>query len=240
MFNTSSDNDIFYLNNECDMYVAKGLAFYSEMIKPNSGLSDYILTDVCPFSLGVKITDLKGTESFSVLINRNSTVPCRISRFYAPTTKLQYKVKLNIYQGESIDTNYNTHIGELSIPVTFGKSDDIKVTFEYDINSLLRVTAHNTDTNEKKEIFIHHNDSVTSKLITDFESINFDADNSKYYLERLEFIFENCHPNQRKIIEQYYLSYQNIVDSGSKIERLKFEKQLNKLFNNFEESYFKL
>ncbi|MDP2659678.1 MAG: Hsp70 family protein, partial [Dehalococcoidia bacterium] len=77
---------------------------------------DAVLVDVCPYSLGIRaISRTLGVtvnNRFSVVIPRNSTIPCsKTERFYT-THPDQDEANIEIYQGERYTVDQNTFLGE--------------------------------------------------------------------------------------------------------------------------------
>ncbi len=244
MFNSDSDNEVFFLDEESDLYVAKGLAFFSAMLNEEHDLYDYILTDVCPFSLGTKTTDRKTkNQYYDVLINRNTILPYSVTRLFSPVDKWQETVKFDIYQGEHYDVSKNDLLHELNIKVTPGQDDSIQVKLFYDINSLLQIKVKNMNTDEEITEYIHHSNELDDVEFTRLQKqlskiqLSSKEDKSTYYIEKLKFIFENCEVDRRDYYGEVLMQYDLILDSGSKIDKIKFEKELLKIIADFESSY---
>ncbi len=139
-----------YLNTQVqpDEAIALGAAILAGLCAQDSSLDEIMMTDVCPYSLGINIVnmnDIRGTDGhlFSCIIARNTLVPVSMCENYLPTEDYQTEVTLNIYQGESRLVRDNIQLGRLTIPLPRRKKDNlsIDVRFSYDVSGLLEVDA---------------------------------------------------------------------------------------------------
>lgn len=107
-----------------------------------------MITDVCPFTLGVEVTTKAGNQKlvgmFSPIIPRNSTVPVSKTEVYATTADDQRQVDIKVFQGESRLIKNNVYLDQYSVdgvPPGPAGSQKVAVTFTYDINGILKVTT---------------------------------------------------------------------------------------------------
>ena len=102
--------------------------------------SDLVLLDVTPLSLGI---ELEG-KVMSVLIPRNTAIPCVKSREYTTCEDWQTEIDVVVYEGERPQTSANNKLGEFKISgVQRAKRGEpkVEVTFSLDANGILSVTA---------------------------------------------------------------------------------------------------
>lgn len=102
--------------------------------------SDLVLLDVTPLSLGI---ELEG-KVMSVLIPRNTAIPCVKSREYTTCEDYQTEIDVVVYEGERPQTSANNKLGEFKISgVQRAKRGEpkVEVTFSMDANGILTVTA---------------------------------------------------------------------------------------------------
>ncbi len=85
--------------------VAQGAALQAEIIKGK--VRDLLLLDVTPLSLGV---ETKG-DSFTRIIERNSTIPTKKSMIFTTITDNQSTVKIHVLQGERSTASGNKSLG---------------------------------------------------------------------------------------------------------------------------------
>ena len=101
---------------------------------------DLLLLDVAPLSLGI---ELEGGV-MSVLIPRNTPIPCIRSRQYTTAADWQTEIEVIVFEGERPHTSANNKLGEFNISgVESAKRGEpkVEVTFQLDANGILRVSA---------------------------------------------------------------------------------------------------
>jgi len=131
-----------------DEAVAIGAAVQAGLKARDAALKEVVLTDVCPYSLGVsharRLPDNSLEEGlFSPIIERNTAIPASRIRPYQTLADNQHEVIFGVYQGEARHVSDNVQIGDLRIPVRLAPAGkQINVRFSYDINGLLEVDVH--------------------------------------------------------------------------------------------------
>ncbi|MEI8632637.1 Hsp70 family protein [Vibrio sp. PP-XX7] len=124
-----------------DLVVVMGAATQAACRLRDEAVEEIILTDVCPFSLGIASNREGQTGVFSPIIERNTVIPAsRVERFYTMYDG-QKVVRIAIYQGERMWVSENILIDELEVSVRPNPAGEemIDVRFSYDINGLLEV-----------------------------------------------------------------------------------------------------
>ncbi|MDP4179333.1 MAG: Hsp70 family protein [Bacillota bacterium] len=119
--------------------------------------SDILITDVCPYSLGISVVQQLPNNKlidgiFSSIIDIDTTIPVTVSKYYTTAVNNQTKLTISIYQGEEVLAINNKKIGELkldNIPKAPAGQERILVEFSYDINGILNVKAIVESTNEE-------------------------------------------------------------------------------------------
>lgn len=128
-----------------DTAIALGAGICAGMKARAADLRELVLTDVCPFTLGVATYNEAepNRDRMSPLIERNSVLPTSKEGIYSTVRDGQTKIDLKIYQGENPYCEDNTLLGELQVPVPAAPRGHIpvRVRFTYDINGLLEVEA---------------------------------------------------------------------------------------------------
>ena len=144
-----------------DEAVAIGAAIQAGLKSRDVALKEVVLTDVCPYTLGVDTGERLPSGSlqhglFAPIIERNTIVPTSRERAFATISDGQRVVKMNVYQGESRKVSDNVHLGMIEIPVPHGKAGEVVVNcrFTYDINGILEVDLHVPKTGERRELVI--------------------------------------------------------------------------------------
>ncbi|WP_347905225.1 molecular chaperone HscC [Pseudomonas purpurea] len=130
-----------YRHLDPDTIVALGAATQAACKAREQAVEELILTDVCPYTLGIATT--RGEEisdAFSPIIERNTIIPTsREQRFYS-THPDQKAIRIAVYQGERPWVRDNIFIEEFRVPLPHtGALHALDVRFSYDINGLLEV-----------------------------------------------------------------------------------------------------
>lgn len=138
-----------------DEAVALGAAVQAGIITGDSSLSDIVLVDVTPLTLGVEV---KG-GMVAPLIQRNTTVPAKKTEVFTTAENNQPGVEINVLQGERPMASDNKSLGRFKLegipPMRAGQAQ-IEVTFDIDTNGILHVTAKEKSTGKESSIRIEN------------------------------------------------------------------------------------
>lgn len=126
-----------------DEVVAMGVGMYAGIKERKQDIKDLVLTDICPFTLGVNVVNYANNDNpiMSAVIERNSVLPCSKTGYYTNSYDNQCQIDIGIYQGEAYYCNDNLKLGVIEmeiLPVKEGEAC-LEVTFTYDINGILEV-----------------------------------------------------------------------------------------------------
>lgn len=184
---------------EPDYSVAHGLGLVAGIKMRDSHVKDYILMDVCPFTLGIN------TQSgFSPIIRRNSSLPAKKTEFYVSIFDNQEKIDISVYQGENIDVSRNLLLDKFNVAIKQLPAGhaQISVTFGYDLNGILEVEVKSHSLNETTERTIIRDQQLSQseieiikKSLVDFrdpveEEYKYLIERANSYLEDLLYIKE--------------------------------------------------
>jgi molecular chaperone HscC len=129
-----------------DTTVAMGAAVQAGLVSRLAALEELVMTDVCPFSLGVRVSDSNLPDALPYIdpiIERNAVIP--VSRETQLTTlqNNQKELSVHVYQGENLRPENNTLLGTLDIKIPKGPAgrEFVNVRYTYDINGVLEVEA---------------------------------------------------------------------------------------------------
>ncbi len=142
-----------------DYAVAEGTAIQAGIIEGTlAGDDSIIMTDVCPYTLGVRALNQFRWDYMSVVIPRNITIPAVRKNVYYTSSDGQSEAHIEVYQGESQDVEKNHFLGDFVISgIPFGKAgeEQIEVEFSYNLNGMLEVRAKVISTGEQAGVEIN-------------------------------------------------------------------------------------
>jgi molecular chaperone HscC len=152
-----------------DEAIVMGAAVQAGLKARDAALQDVVMTDVCPYTLGIEVTEQYDTDRyrqgvFSPIIERNTTIPASRCETYRPIHREQTCLTIKVFQGESRDTADNIELGSLSLPLPQQASADkqVDVRFTYDINGLLEVETTVRATGLVRTLLIEQNPGAMS------------------------------------------------------------------------------
>ena len=147
-----------------DEAVAVGAAIQGAILNRESGVSDIVLTDVTPLSLGIETLGGVMTK----LIDANTTIPCRKSQVFSTAEDNQPEVTVHVLQGERQFAKDNKSIGRFNLsgiaPARRGVPQ-IEVTFDIDANGILNVSAKDKATGKEQAIRIEASSGLSKEEI---------------------------------------------------------------------------
>ena len=218
-----------------DKIVATGLGIYCGIKMRSEDIKDVIMTDVCPFSLG---TDIRNPADpcrplMSVIIERNTVLPVKSSDVYVTSSDAPY---FSIYQGESTYVDENVKIGGIGLddlPEELKyKRNSIGLTFSYDINGILGVTATVLSTGQEKSISIATSQNSLSEEQMDerrrqMERLPFADEEENHELIALAArIYAESVGEIRDTAERIFYQFQSVLKTNSPIKIKKAREEL--------------
>ena len=112
-----------------------------------------VLMDVTPLTLSIETLGGVATP----LIQRNSMIPTRKSQIFTTARALQTSVEINVLQGERHFARDNKSLGKFKLGGLRGGFVDkpqIEVTFDIDVNGVVKVSAKDMATGRQQEVTI--------------------------------------------------------------------------------------
>lgn len=237
-----------YLNPE--EVVAKGASVYAALRQENKDLSELIMTDVSPFTLGVEVIEEIGynrkTKIFSPLIERNMTVPISREHIYAAIHPEQKKINIRVYQGEHRNPEDNIYLGNFMYDIVDGSYAEsaLSVRFTYDRNGILEVETKHLKTGvEKKGVLLNPNNLSEDDIEVCIDKIRkikihpLDSQENVYLISRAEKLFELLAGEQREQVNRQILVFESALSSEDKRKIRQAKKDMEDFLKSYEELY---
>ena len=147
-----------------DEAVAMGAALQAGIIVGDEGVTDILLLDVTPLSLGIET--LGGVTT--PMIERNTTIPSRRSEVFSTAADNQPAVEVHVLQGERKFAKDNVTLGKFfleGIPAAPRGMPKVEVTFDIDANGIVSVSAKDMGTGKEQSIRIESATSLSEDQI---------------------------------------------------------------------------
>ena len=135
-----------------DEVVAIGAGIQGGILKGE--VKDIVLLDVTPLSLGIETHG----GLFTRLIDRNSTIPTKVTQIFTTVSDNQDTVEIHCMQGEREIAAENRSLGRFEmggIPPAPRGVPQVEVTFAIDSNGIVNVSARDMATNASQSIQIN-------------------------------------------------------------------------------------
>ena len=220
-----------------DEVVALGAAVQAALIADDHAVDDMVMTDVCPFTLGVDTAKEFGSQIksgyFTPIIHRNSTIPISKEMSFSTIRANQSEVQVEIYQGEHRLVEKNLKLGEMKIvgipPGPAGQ--EVCIRFTYDLNGLLEVEGYVPGSGKKYRSVLTQNvrnldEDQLSEAVEKLQKLKYypreDLENQNL-LRLSERVVGEVSPLQREQLESAIDSFENAMSEGD-LEHVEYTK----------------
>lgn len=233
-----------------DEVIAQGAGIYAGIKARKEEIRDMLLTDICPFTLGVGIhnpSSLEGHLNMSPIIERNSVLPISKTGIYTNVENMQRKIKFNIYQGESFDCAENLCLGSVTIEIApvMAREASVKVTFSYDINGILVVDVEdNLSTNKKQAVFKSEGMNLSPKEIAEkiealkqYQSDFSGDERDRLLLARGSRLYQELTGINRARVAEAMKEYEYYLSINDRRAKHMLRQQITAMFDRFEEFF---
>lgn len=237
------------MNINPDEVVAMGAAVMAGLKSRDVTLDEVVMTDVCPYTLGVEVSEQIGPGRFQPgfylpIIERNSVVPISREQTVNTIVDNQAALHVSVFQGESRLVKDNIFLGEITIPVPAKPAGQVSVSirFTYDVNGLLEAEMTVTETGEKHRLIIEENPGVLTpeqieeklaalaKLKTHPRELLPNAQ----LLARADRLFQQTLGDERQWVSQATAQFQALLEQQDEEEIAKGREELKKLLDEIE------
>ena len=206
-----------------DYAVAEGAAIQAGILSGAlDGDDSIVITDVNPYTLGIRALSYDDFDYMSVIIPRNTTIPVTKKELYYTSWDNQTSALIEVFQGESSTASHNHCLGTFhieGIPSRRAGLEKIEVSFSYNLNGMLNVEAYIPSTgnaaeitidmlnqNDKKEQRIDVSNWKKSPLAPDFRPLVRRCEkwlsSGKIAEEDLEYVQDCLYSLKKAIIEE--------------------------------------
>ncbi|AHG39665.1 chaperone heat shock Hsp70 protein [Pseudomonas syringae CC1557] len=231
-----------------DEVVAQGAAIQAALKQRDAALEEVVLTDVCPYTLGIETTQyvFNGYQAghYLPIIERNSVVPVSRVRTVNTIADNQEHVLLKIFQGESRLVKDNIALGELNIPVPKAKAGEVEldVRFTYDNNGLLEADVLIQMTGENHKLVIENNPGVMTpaeiqerlKVLEALKVHPRERQVNTHLTARLERLYQEYLGEARETIGVWAAQFQRVLETQDDRQINEVRKQIEQEADRFE------
>ena len=232
---------------DADKTVAIGTGIAAAIKERKSDIKDTLLTDICPFTLGVNVLNYEDptNDLFSPIIERNSTLPTSRMRTYYTVHDNQSQMFIAIYQGESMYCKDNLKLGEIEIDIPQAPKgkECADIRFTYDINGILQVEITCRSTGKKDELIILNpklslgKKELKSKLkeLERFKLLPRDEEENKLILATASRLYEQSTGLIREQIHEHIDYFNLLLHEGNDAKIRRYRKDITEFFNQIDD-----
>lgn len=197
-----------------DECVALGAAIQGGKLAGEAGTNEVLLMDVTPLSLSIETMGGMATR----IIERNSTIPTRHSQVFTTGANFQTAVDIKVLQGERMMAKENKVIGNFrlkGIKRAVRGVPQIEVTFDIDVNGILKVSAKDLGTGKEQSVVITSSSNMSEDEIE--QAIRDAQENAAFDEEHKEAV-QAYHEAEQALAqaEQYLAEHKKDIEKEKK------------------------
>ncbi len=230
-----------------DYMVAEGAGICAGIKSRREELRDMVMTDVCPFSLGIAVcNDVKDQNPhMATMIARSSMLPVSRSETFYTLSDNQTHIRLRIYQGEGYYASENRQLGELTVRVPAGPAGkhSVFVTFAYDINGILHVDAESSGGDRRETVIMNPHvqlsEEEVQEKVAELKKLRYVASGSEedhLLMAKAERLYEELLGSEREEV-RILDAYRYAIREGSPIELKKIRGYARTRLNALERAW---
>ncbi|HEY9702287.1 MAG TPA: Hsp70 family protein, partial [Allocoleopsis sp.] len=208
--------------------VALGAAIQAGML--GGEVKDLLLLDVTPLSIGIETLG----EVFTKIIDRNTTIPTSKSQIFSTATDGQTSVEIHVLQGERAMAKDNKSLGKFllaGLPAAPRGLPQIEVSFEIDVDGIMKVTAQDKGTGVEQSIVITNtgglNQTQIEKMRQEAE-LYADEDRKRLQISQLKNQAETLFYSYQSTLKQNA----NVIGDDLKTQATQKINKLRQAFGN--------
>jgi molecular chaperone DnaK len=186
-----------------DEVVAMGAAIQGGILRGD--IKDIVLLDVTPLSLGVETHG----GLFAKLIQRNATIPTKMTQVFTTVVDNQDTVEIHVLQGEREIAAENKSLGRfelVGVPPAPRGVPQIEVTFAIDSNGIVNVSARDLATNRSQSVQINPAGGLTKdeiERLVEEAAEHSQADTERREMRRLKNRLEGLIYTNERVFDQF-------------------------------------
>ena len=240
-----------FVNINPDEVVAYGAVIQSALKARAAAVEDVLLTDVCPFTLGIGVSrprpDGRREDVVSPIIQRNATVPISRTESYVTIENNQSAIDLRVYQGENLKPEHNILIGRLNVklPSKPAGEESIDVRFTYDLNGALEVEATvNSTSRVYKAVFANSSGLSESELAEHFAKLSAiklaprDQQENRELIARAERFYAEALDGEREMIAEGLLRFNAEIEDQRIRDMTRVRSEFREFLDKFDKFIF--
>lgn len=227
------------IEHDPDTAVVRGATMQSELDADNSAIQEFVVTDVTAYTLGVDAySGIYDKNIYLPIIERNSPIPISKSTELTKRSVAQKEMKIDIYQGESLDPKKNLKLGTIEIPTPWLDIETrVEVQLTCDYNGLIAVDVKVADCNIHQQMLIQNEKTILTEAQLQEQMQKIEAlkilprseSENRLIIAKLERLYEETLGTERERVDIALKRFMYALNRADKMQQMK-EKKLCESF----------